>query len=572
MNDVRPKSKLEKVFGLFKAGMDSYTHPSDQSANPSGYSMAENTLHRGGVVQTRPGMSLRATIAGSNLQGFTVFTPKNDAPRALVAVDGLIYTAKYPFESFTVISGLQFDPLAEFVVFKTCIQSAQENPDGSISLVQPREVVVIQDGSTQAAYWTGASAKHTNKIPIGLWMEWASSRLWVISGTRLYAGNIADPLSFSEDTYLAERSAFELPGEGTGIIQTADEQGLLVFTSETTTAFQAGILDRAKWQETSNFSRVIMPAVGCVAGRTPINQYGLTMWLSKRGIVSLNSAIFTKQSSQLLTLDDAMHRSKRNIASDTNSACAISFQNFSLFSVPSGDRYNAHTWAMDVSPSGESQQSQPQWSSIWSGFRPVQWAKSVAGGKDRIYCASFGKLPYEGNKIHIWEAFDSSGEDQSNRIRCQLETNAFTTNEPVRLKYIEIDACEISGVVDVEAYIGGVFGPWRKVLDAQVKSQRGCFGSPQLPLIERDSLIRAFRPQSRTLRSEEFIAQDESCQSEGGFAGVDKSIQVLIQWRGRMGIKTVKIVVEPTTESGTGRCQKSDTVALAITERGEELP
>ena len=82
------------------------SHPS--TLGEGTFVWAINTMCRGGIVQTRPGRKLVASLAGEKLQGMTVFSPRKSIPSMLVAIDGRIYQSAYPFDNFSLIEAIQF--------------------------------------------------------------------------------------------------------------------------------------------------------------------------------------------------------------------------------------------------------------------------------------------------------------------------------------------------------------------------------------------------------------------------------------------------------------------------------
>lgn len=554
-SNARSVKIMEKWFG----GLNSLLHPSSIGQNQ--YAWGENILTRGGIPQTRPGMRFLSSIQGKILQGMSIFQPSNSIPYMVVAVDGFIYRAPSPFKKFTRIKGLKFLANAPIINFCATLQSVTNNLDGTITVIAPKKVLIVQDGETRAGIWDGSSARHANpqapsfEIPTGLWMAWANSRLWVARGPIVFVGDIGNPISFTEDTFLAERSHFSLPGDCTGLAQTTDLTGMLAFTSRTVTSFQSSIRTRSDWQTTSGFQTLLLSNVGCVAGRSIVNQYGITFWLSQRGVVGLDAALATKHTSRMITMDGEMARSKNKMPGDLSRACAVAFENLFLISVPSGSRENNHTWVQDQTPAGEgSDAAQAFWAGIWTGFRPLAWALNPFG--DRCYCAAYDASPIDSTQIHIWEAFDPSREDnQGGRISCQFETAMTGGILKQRFAYAEIDLCEIWGDVDLEVYVGGIKGDWIKILETHIQAERGCFGSSEMPLITKDSVIESYRPQTRTIRTPDFMPPVGGRQVETkDIPGVDKAHGLLFQWKGRMGISRVAIVTssESTSASGTG--------------------
>lgn len=566
--------RANKTTELWTGGCNSLLHPS--AVGDRQYYWGENVVNRGGIVQTRPGWRVKASIPGAKLQGFTVFTPRNSTARLVVAVDGKIYIAEYPGYAFRRLAGVSFDAQAEFVVFKAAVQSVKQNPDGSLRAITPTPMLMMQDGTSRAAYWDGSGAAHldpsANGTPVGLWMEWTSSRLWVMRGRRIYVSDIADPTTFSENTYIAERSNFDLPEEGTGLIETADQTGLLAFTAKNTTAFKSYIHKRTEWANTPDFQKVIIPGIGNVAPRALRNQYGTTYFLSERGFVSLNAALYAQQSSSLVTQDNAMMRSKRGMSPRPLPACACAFENYFLVSVPSGDKYNAHTWALDQNPVDGSGSS---WCGIWTGARPVEWATGNVGGRERCFFAGYDKTPFNDTQIHIWEAFHPSREDEGGRVSCQFETGMMSFGQLVRFRYAEIDVVEMLGSVNLKVFVGGSKGGWTQIADIDMQAEKGSIGSAQQLTLDTSSILQTYKPQSRRVKTEEFGSDDAACSPEykGNKEGVDDYFQLLFEWRGRMGIRKVEFVVDPEApQNKKGACEASEEDANnAVNAEGEEV-
>lgn len=567
------------VLNNFIGGQDSSVPP--WQLNKDQYAHAYNITNRGGIVQTRPGFKLCAGIEGEVLQGMVTFKPRLGLPRMLVAVDGLIYKSIWPFQTFEVVEGLDFVATAPIINFAVCIKSVKRKSDGSLSLIEPRMVVIIQDGLTQAGEFdsTTDTGFHTKPgtptfgVPIGLWMAWTGSRLWVGKNTRVYASDLACPDTFSEETYLAERSSFEMPGEVTGMMDTADGRGLLVFTEDTTTAIQSSIIQRTLWQETPNFQKTVLPDCGCVAGKTAINQYGKSHWLSKRGMVNIDAAFFSSRSSEVPTIDFPMLRSKERLNYVTDGACASFIENFLLVSVPHASIHNEHTWVMDQTPVAPGNPQGQCWASVWTGIRPVAYGKISFNGRDELYCAAFDKTSRDGTRIHIWKMMTQDRKDNGGRITCQWESAMFSSGDQMRFTYAELEITELAGPVELKVFVGGQFGPWIEILDKHLTADEGPFGSPLMPTIGATTVFKSFKPQSRSVKTEQFDpSKVQGCLPETpSLAGRDKAFQLLVEWRGRMGIRQIKICTEPDPGAQRGECTPDESGTKAIDEQGEEV-
>jgi hypothetical protein len=570
----------EKIaLSRWSAGMNSMLHPADLAQGQ--YYHGENIINRGGILQTRPGNRYIRAMEGVRVQGMVTYKPKRGAATMLIAIDGEIWVATAPFKNFSKLPGLAFSRTAPIINFCVCIRGAKRNADDSVALIDPTTTVIIQDGQSKAGVYDGADARHLNpelpfnETPTGLWMAWSGARLWVANGARLYASDIADPTSFKETDYLAQRSSFELPDDCTGMINTATSSGLLVFTDKTTTLFKSFVLQRTDWRTTPEFQKVIIDSIGCVAGRSPVNQYGVTHWFCRSGLINLDMALNSQQSSEVITIDGQMQRSKSRLAPDLSGITTVAFANMLLCSVPSGSRYNTHTWVLDQTPVEQGEEGQRKlapraWASIWTGLRPVAYSTVAINGRERCFFVTFDRLAKDGSQIHLWEAFHISKKDNGNRITCQFETAMIHLPEKHRFRYAEFDLCEILGPVEFRVFVGSEAGPWHQIKDTEIQANSGCFGSPSMRTININTIIRNHKPQTRTLRTEELRAVYDECQAESGDQpGEGRYFQLLVEWRGRCGVKEIRAVFSPRTESKVGECGGGEAGETNIvTERG----
>lgn len=565
--------RISLPFKFWSGGVNSLLHPTDIGEHNLAW--AENVLVRGGFPQTRPGLLMVGKVLGTRLQGFGAYQPRNSTTRLVIIVDGKAYVGQWPRFDFVQIPDVQFNPAAPLVNVCSCWQSTKHKTDGSIEVIDPINVLMMGDGETQTVFYDGTTAKVMSPIapdfqtPSGLWMAWAASRLWIASGSKVRVSDFGDPTSFTDDNFLATRSNFELPDTCTGLIEAANERGVLAFTRSTTTAFQSSIYDRTQWQTTSGFQKVILPEVGCDAGRTACNQYGLTYWHSLQGFVGLDAALNTAHTSRLVAIDSEMMRSKRNLSPDMSKAAAIAFENLMFISVPSGGRYNEQTWVYDQAPVEDLGQ-QAIWSGVWTGIRPVQWAQGKIGGRDRLYAACYDKTPAGDTHIHIWEALREDRNDQGGRIHCQVQTGTVSDSQLMTFRYVEFEVHELLGDVTLEVFVMGTRGPWNLIGTFELRAEIGSIGSRRQLIIESDSILQAYKPQTRTLKTKEINPQGKDGAPENKkLVNQDKGFALLFVWRGQMGIHDIKLIVEKAADSMTGECGPDETGQLNIvTEEG----
>lgn len=568
----------ETYLDFWTGGINSLLHPSNPGERQ--YVHGENIITRGGVPQTRPGFDLRLGIAGETAQGCKLFTPTNSLPVLVMAVDGLIYVSPYPFTGFSLLGGITFSSSVERIVFQAAVKSVERLPDGTLRNIKPIRVLIMQDGVSRAAFWDGKTARHLNpdlpfrETPTGTWMAWSGTRLWVARGNHLFASDLADPLSNWEGSYIAERDRFELPGDCTGLIDTPDKSALLAFTLEDTTAFKSSIRDRKLWLTTPDFQATLIPGVGCVSGRTPVNSGGKTSWLSKNGWVDLNSAMFQQRDSDVSPSDMEMMRHKTNISHTSDRACAVAFEKLILLSVPSGDIYNAQTWVLDHGVIKTLNEGTPNaWSSIWTGLRPVEWTKGSVLGQDRIFCLTYDATAFNGNRIHLWEAMTPDRQDRGNRVSSQFQTSLRTIDGSLhRFKYAEVELAEVMGNVSLTIYLTGTKGGFTEIYSGHFQAEEGSVENSAVEY-DLDHIFENYIPQSRRFSTKEWSPQssDGALQAESNLpANIDTAFGLLFEWRGRMGVKSIKMFTQavPTMKGGTGEGDESSDTNI-LTEAGE---
>ena len=271
-----------------------------------------------------------------------------------------------------------------------------------------------------------------------------------------------------------------------------------------------------------------------------------------------------------------MMRSKRRLSPNPKGICSTAYENLLLISVPSGEMFhNNHTWVYDQSPVGQAGNgSGGVWSSVWTGIRPFKWDTAIIGGKQRCFCAAYDQTSKNDTKIHFWEAFDDSREDnEGGRILCSMETGAYQWPNKVKFKYAEIEVVEIYGKVDLKVYMSTQRGQWIEVLSTVLNAEKGSIGSADQEFIEADSIIQEYKTQTRILRTKDFNNQGISCSAESSdAAGIDTAHSLLFEWRGRMGIHKITIIGTPYSQSMSGKCEPSESGEINIvTEEGETI-
>lgn len=546
----------------FPFGMFSATEP-DQVV-PGGYVRSMNTVNRGRIVQCRPGYGWKFNMPSGNLQGCVLFRPTRGGDQLVFAVDGKVYYSVEPFADFKQIKSLKFSPTSRFVYWAGAEKAVNRNVDGSLTLIDPKSILIIQDGRTAPAYWDGAVGAHVSgagKLPLGTVMKWSGGRLWVARDRLLFASDYADPLSFVEGLYIGSTGAFVLPGEITGMQETPsiDNPVLVVFTDMTTTRFLSNIRERDLWEQVENFQLTIHPTIGSVAHRGIVAHNGLLWWYSGSGLTNLDVALATHGTSTARTLDQEMIFSKSRLAEDLAGICSASFENYMMVSVPYCDFHNRHTWVRDDSLDGVT--GQPLgWNSYWTGTRPVEWTAGVISGRNRIFFAS---KDHDGVN-RMWEAFQPERFDNGCPITWTLETRAlFGSNlSPKQFRYADVLMRELQGEVDIKVgWASSTRGRYKEVMNKRISAMRGSIDSELKLKFDKD--VFELKKQARALRSQDRkgTKADEftACGVESDLEDwIDTGFQLCIMVNGPGAVRAVRIICDEENEKLEGVCQKDE--------------
>lgn len=518
-----------------------------------------NVTNKGGVITTRPGYVTTFRAPDGKAQGIVAFTPTDGNPSLVFAVSGKIYVSEFPFSDYNQLTNISFDPFVDHIVFKEAIQAKS----GGV-IIDPKSVLIMQDGVSQAAYYDGAVNRHllpgggTNETIQGLWMEWIGARLWVSRGRQLFASDIYDPLHFTENIYLAAGGSLQaMDGDIiTALARTADNRSLIVFTIHNTTVVKAGITDRATWKDTPDFISLLFPGVGCAAGKSITYNNGELWWYSVEGARRFTQVGAAILSSRNTVASIEMRRSFDNISTFVQSrTCAFSFGSYLGFSVPSGDIFNRHTWVLDTSTNSQiTSEAPPSWQGIWMGTRPVEWATINADGTDRVFYISQDICG-----VRVWEAFqderDLNGKtDNGGRIFSSVEFPGLVFGEQLAFKrflYTEYHLTEVSGDVSITADYLGDYGCWKRIADLNLCAV-DCFST-----LNCDSPNPTVMAQNRFFKTQEAL---HSCLSQEGPYSEDVGtfFQNRIRWYGKSGVRMYKSQAQQFQESSTGQCAKSD--------------
>ena len=544
-----------KLQTSFEGGMDSSINP--EMLRDNQYIQAMNAVCRGGILRTRPGFWSVFGMPCGQAQGSTLFKTSNGTTYLITAVNGSVYWSRQPFEYFYKFEGISFYKQAKFVNFQTCIQTTYRDANGDLqALAKPKPVLMMQDGFTRPAFFDGTDARHTypildkdnpandeaNETPLGLWMAWVGNRLAVARGEQVFLSDYGNPLKFIEDNYLNEFPVFSMPETVTGMVQPAANSPLIVFGETTMTTLRVDIQVRSQWSQVADFQRTDTN-VGCIAGKSIVKSHGLVWWMSMSGLTNLNYALQLNNDSRFRYIDTPMSVSKIGMSPDRNTICAAKYENYLLFSVPSGHKKNTHTWVLDLNPVEGGNYA---WASYWTGIRPVEWATGRVNGDERIFALSAD----DDGVNRVWEAFRPERNDNGHPITAFVEfpRHAHGSKDLKRYRYSELHLDEVSGTADIGAFYAGTKSPYSQILSKRIIATHGMFEVK--PTVTQNDRMFDYRSQSRVIKTEEGHENDPLCMNdvETEFpAHIDRAFSTLVVWSGDLGISAIRQFIDDDT-------------------------
>jgi hypothetical protein len=582
------------IDGQWTGGVDSLMYPTDLAQGT--YAWGVNGINRGGVFQTRPGKRRVKSFCGRIAQGHFWCRTVDDRNFELVAIDGKVYWAPFPFKNWTQLSGVSFNATALRIYFMNGLQAIQYDASNNIVLLpQPKNVVIMQDGVSQPCYWdtsdfssgvidddyvTGTPRK---PMPIGTAMMWQDNRAWVVKDELVFASDLLYPQSFQEETYLAEQTGFRFPRSVVNL-RAAPVQGLLVATDSSLHTLMSFIQDRTQWQTTQGFQSDISLEVGLIGPFAWEYLHGMLWIYTTRGLISYDRAMTQNLTTVILTADGEMQRSKWLAAPDSTAICLGVWENVLLVAVPASSPDNRHTWLLDAGIAEKLNNTAGTcWSGIWTGTFPVQFTSPIVQGTQYNYELSYssGYLSLQPGDspspmidsgppqayIHLWQNFiPNQLDDMETAVQVSLETRAYTltTDEYYRFVFGEFMLVNLKGIVPFQVYVCGLGGNYQLLFKTTLRADIGPWGNPTKETVlyyvaaGQTTQFENYRRQVRHLRSSEYVVNQDpdsaACVELGRLGGVDKAFQLMLQWQGRLGIRQLKFFYDRQMQIPQGQC------------------
>ena len=589
---------------------------------------AQNCAIRGGIGQTRNGFRMKLSLPKGNFQGGVIFaankqyeaastnetadgqlifTPQSiytpdgkssqefEIPYLVFAVDGVVYYAPFPLTQPAdwaqyKLTNIRLNADVKRVNFVIATQSAIVS-SGDVTVTPSHRLVIVQDGVSQPCYWDGSNktGNVATKMPVGYWMAYSGSRLWLASGNIISASDLGDPLSWEERKSGTGRGDFSVPRPVTAMVDYIGqntESRLYVFTDRATYSLASGILDRTLWPQTANFQTTLYPNIGCVAGKSIAFQAGMMWWFSQGGLVSVDVAAASYLSSQVLYKDIEMAKAKRLMAPDLSGICCAAFENYLLTSIPYAEPLNSATMVLDYAAASEWNQSRsPAWAGVWTGIRPIEWLNAYIGNEPKLFALSVDYAPTGDQSFnHVWEAFRPERYDtyleirasgtvveRQQRIYCQVETALMGDGMDLKqLVYGEVDCSQIAGTVDVKISYRGTKGAYNEILTQRILAATNVAEYKNSPDYDKVKDFGLLQTQSRRLitRNIEGDARITSCESKDT-QNVDKAFSYLIEWCGALGVEGVRMFQDPWAERSVGGTKIVETKYCVVGENGQ---
>lgn len=567
---------------------DSSVLPSELA--PGMITRSVNMLLRGGTAQARPGFdcmfsfsssastSSGATQESSELlfQGARWFYPILGTPILMFVVSGTLYRSDYPYSEHQTV-GAFFDSTAAYCYFEQALQTNTRNVDGSITLTDPRALMIIQDGrKTPPVVFDGQTAtqqRGTGNVPHGSVMIWAGSRLWVSQGPKLIPSDIGNPVSFWEpyDSTVAIPLYLVFSGDITALSMLPGRNSqLMVFTTSNAEVIQVGIRDRGQWLNQQGFQQEVFAKIGCVAHRSVVEHHGLLWWYSQYGLVNFDVAQQSLVTSVLPYQDNEMLWQKGQMSNDLSSIAAATHENFFLLSCPVATQDNSSTWVLDQSTRLTQEGKMSGWSSCWTGLYPVEWAALKSEQQPRLFC-----FDQQDGELRLWEAFGQDQLDEGCPFEWWMETRGYDGEmlmNDKEARYARVDLVELSGTVDIAVFWAGENrGHYRRIAQQRYEAQQSVFspGGVYTPT----SPVWVTKPQSRRLVTSEIRIPSDDCSVESqNLPFRDEAFQIVVAGMGPGGVRAIRLQLDPVDgQNRAGQCTADELQSRMVRADGLSL-
>ena len=464
---VQDPKRMSDGFSSLEAGVNSGSNPTIIAENQ--VSFAVNVTMRGGFATNRPGFKQLILRFASqddmdwfedhNVQGMGYYDPPNGTPVLIVSVGGRIF---------------KVDPVkmmgANVIDITPDAGNSQYRPHAW--MVQAEQYFIIQDGSSRAIIYDGATARRANsfpplyEVPVGTAMEYGLGRLIVVlpNGRDYVIGDIAggptEVIQFTENTFLAEGGALNVPIPGkitsvrlVAVLDRSTGQGdLLVFTERGAVSARIGE-ERSTWKDIQ-FQTVALLNSGSVSQFSTAIVNGDIIYRARDGIRTL--AMSQREFMSRWALSPISREVNRVLQYDTPALLrfcqAVVFDNRLLMATnpaPVGNGvYHRNLVALDFDLlSTMRQQIPPAYDGMWTGVRITAMATGEFQDTERCFVMHRN----DDGENELWEVTRSNLFDNaSDRIASFVETRSFGFQSPLTLKRLN------SGDMSVDQVVGEV--------------------------------------------------------------------------------------------------------------------
>lgn len=217
MNQYDPKALFDG-FSSLEGGQDAGRGPHLIGRNQAARMV--NIDIRGGYPKTRPGWNTialtfdsaedQSAFEGGRFQGASTFCAEPKRREIVVAISGRLWRINEDGKVHSLVSEAD--------------RNSREIQQ--VWMEQVEDTLVVQDGQSRPFLYNGGSCRRSNtdEVPVGTVMSYTNGRLWVAmpNGRDFVAGDLlgttTGPLKFTENTFLSEGGAFQVPGAAGKIV------------------------------------------------------------------------------------------------------------------------------------------------------------------------------------------------------------------------------------------------------------------------------------------------------------------------------------------------------------------